>query len=107
MSLEASDSGGFEAFWPGTEPATKRIKTIKIPERKRTVIFINAPPKFEIQPDRGHPVRPRAARNLSETIPLEDERAAPAGRQDVRDPLRQLLSNRKVISTLPHEPGLY
>jgi hypothetical protein len=27
--------------------------------------------KFQIQPDREHPVRPRAARKLSKTIPLE------------------------------------
>jgi hypothetical protein len=47
MNLEASDSGGFEAFWPGTEPAkTKTIKTTKIPQWKKTVLFISAPPKF-------------------------------------------------------------
>jgi hypothetical protein len=27
--------------------------------------------KFQIQPDRGHPVHPRAARKLSQTIPVE------------------------------------
>src|SRR5260370_23908592 len=49
MSLEASDSGAFEAFWPETRPATKRIKTAKITERKKTILFMNAPPKFQIQ----------------------------------------------------------
>jgi hypothetical protein len=107
MSLEASDSAGFEAFCPKTGPAIKRIRAAKGPPQKKTVLFIIIPPKFQVHQDREHPVRPRAARKLSKTIPLEEMSGLrpPADRTSA---IRyELLSNRKATPMPAQAPELY
>src|SRR6266403_2878056 len=108
MNLEASDSGGFEAFWPATEAPTQRIMTVKIPKRKKTVLFINAPPEVPDSAGSRTSCPPaRSAQTLQDNSFGRNERAAPAGEQDVSDPPRQLFSNRTVKSTPARAPELY
>ena len=93
MSLEASDSAGFEAFWAQSEAATRRIVSDETPDLKN-IVFMEAPPKISdsATDHEMHRTETAPRRRSHLTLKLYGHSA---------------VSNRKAISTPALGPELY